>query len=173
MTDPDEEKIEALEEKYLLGHALSASELHVAGTLIISDSLRVASIACGAILRDQSSEEELRQRAALRLEELCQEYIKKDHRYKNELLVTLMLIPTSTLKSSRILEEFTYRAASAKRFTLRVNAMSVLERLARLGNEESIRRLTEALADPNEEVRRNARIYLERIRRPSEGGSQQ
>lgn len=171
MTDPHEEKIEVLEGKYLLGQTLSASELHTASTLMNSENLRVASIACGAILREQSSNEAVKQRAALRLDELCQEYMKKDHTYKNELLVTLIVIPILALRRSRILEEFAYRAASAKRFTLRANAMAVLGRLALLGREEATKLLTESLADPNEEVRRNATINLEGVRRPSKGES--
>lgn len=151
-----------LEHRYLEALPLSSQNLSTAESLMNSGTLREQGIACGAVLRDLNSPSALKAQAIERLRQLCVDYDGRDALSKNEILITLLLIPAEAMKDEA-LHRFAYSSASADRFTTRANAMMVLERLSRLGDARSKELLESALEDPDETVRANARIALERL----------
>lgn len=85
------------------------------------------------------------------------------HAGKNEILITLILVPRRTFENNKAILQFVYTVATASAFTTRVDAMLVLGRLAKGGNVKAVELLNAALQDNNESVRNNAKICLDQL----------
>lgn len=150
----------AAEHKYLEGKRLDSKELDCMHGALASIEPRTASIACGAILRDPNARAEQKDDARLALKRLCTTLNAESER--SELSITLMLIPFGEINYNFV-KEFIYDLLSSSRFTLRANAIVLLERLATHGDQRAFTLIRVANTDVSEVVRGNASDTLKRL----------
>jgi len=160
MNSDEDLSLDDIENKYLEGKRLSKEEQDRAIKAIDSVDLRDAITGCAAVLCSRDVLEAFKLEARKRFEEICGDLCQRDDKYKIEVLFTLLQIPIDELANSRLMQELAYCSLKADRFSLRANAVLVLERLHKLGDPVASLRIEGALNDPNEKVRTNALIAL-------------
>ena len=153
-------RFEEAEGKYLEGRPLSDADRHAVCAALRSKDLRVVCIACGALLRDEHSSLRQREAARHRLREMCRK--ATSHSEKVELSITLLLIPFQEIDHPQI-KRCVFSMMKWPYFTLRANALSVLERFAHRGNERARRLIEDARQDTHDVVRNKAIAILHRI----------
>ncbi len=159
------------EKHYLLGESLTLAERAVMKEHLLSLPLRDAAIACGALLRDNATPEDLKTSARLSLASLCAQLLPATksklrdvplQSALNELSITLLLLPAEELRGGDY-RAIIYALAAHDRFTVRTNAMLLLGRLAETGDLPALTMLQAASQDGAEQVRNNAAIAWSRI----------
>jgi len=153
-------ELATLENKYLDGKMLSTTDLNLAAEYTASIDLREAIVSCTAILWSRNAAEEVKQNARMRFEHICMDLSQRDDKYKIEALFSLLQIPLPELLNSQPMKNLAFSALKADRFTLRANAVAVLERLHLNGDRDASVSIEAALQDSNEKVRQNATVAL-------------
>jgi len=151
---------EKAEQGYLEGNPLSPRELKRMEKALRSSRLRSRCIACGALLRDPNTEPQLRARARNILLRLCKQL--QDEAEKSELSITLLLIPFEELQTASA-RFFIKGLLRSSRFTLRSNALALLERFACRGDEEALDLIRRTTFDGDETVRKSALAKVKRL----------
>ena len=164
--DNDEQfSLDDIENAYLEGLKLSSAQRARAIEAIDSVDMRMRIIACVALLCGKNATRKFRLKARKRFEGLCSELTERDDICKTEVLFSLLQIPMRELKVSRPMRELAYHAVNANRFTLRANAVLVLERFAAEGDSVAVSLIETALQDESDKVRANASVALRNVRR--------
>jgi len=155
-----QDKLWKIVEKAGQGRPLSEEELSfVEGCLGAPDPGDLTN-ACEAILRASDSPR-LRNLALTRLEGLSGNASEED--YAVTLLSTLLYVPADDIISRATLKDFVFASALSRRWAIRTNAVSVLERIAHKGDREALLRIKQLAEDANDYVQANARSSLERL----------
>ncbi len=154
-----------IENQYLDGLQLSEAQLKRAVKAIDSSDMRESIIGCVAILCDRNVAREVKPKARKQFEHICNQLCQRDEKCKIEVLFTLLQIPIGELTSSRVMRNLAYCAVKADRFSLRANAVVVLERLAKEGDADALSLIEASLKDPDDKVRTNAQVALRNLKR--------
>jgi len=157
-------RVDDIENAYLDGLKLSSAQRARATRAVDAADMRTRIIGCVALLCGENSGGRMRLKARKRFEDLCAELTECDSNCKGEVLFSLLQIPIGELINSRAMRDLAYHALKADRFTVRANAVLVLERLAGQGDAVALHLIESALEDLNEKVRGNAVVALRNIR---------
>ena len=152
------------EANYLEGISLSPAQRALMEARLCSAVGRDVCIACGALLRDPATPRHQKKLARKALRKLCLEH--SGGSATGELSVTLLLVPFRELDNEAV-RRFAYEIIRSERFTLRANAVMVLQRFAEHGDKRARALLQLAVGDENPKVRENATIAAQNLRRYS------
>jgi hypothetical protein len=145
------------------GHSipLSADELGFAESCLTAPDSGVRANACEVIFRASESPQ-AKSLALNELEHLCRNTSEED--YAVTLLNVLLYVSLDDIVTRAPLRGFVFRSASSTRWPIRTNAVSVLERLARTGDREALRKIEHLAEDDDDNyVQTNARNSLGRL----------
>lgn len=141
---------------------LSPEDYRVAEEALGSNELYESIVACEAILHNPCSDQ-LKSKAAGRLEELCRCAVTDPKCMHLALVLAVLNVPHSEWESPEIIEEFAVVAATSNDPAFRMNSAPLLERLSHYGIETAYHLLQKLADDSDEMVRSNSQSCLKRI----------
>ncbi len=142
------------------GYDVSEDDLPFAETCLDAPEPQAQANACEILFRCSTSES-VRCHALDRVEQLCANAAEED--YVVTLLIVMLYPPLSAFSNRTALKDFTVKCARSSRWQIRTNAVSVLQRLARTGDQDAIRLTTSLANDTNSYVRENAQNALQSL----------
>jgi hypothetical protein len=139
---------------------LSENDVEFVNACLSSASQDDQAVACEVVFRSSPSHS-LRQHALETLEKLSTAGGEADHVIT--LLLAMLFVPAQALSERPPIRTFLMTCAHSKRWQIRTNAVSVLERLAHTGDGEALTLIKTMAKDENEYVSANSESSLSRL----------
>jgi len=145
--------------KILRYQKLSLKERNILKKLKKSDDPHIQLLACHAIIRETKPRVHY---SIIKILEKLSSLGYKIHISIN-LLDALSELRASILIKNLILKKYIYNAVKHSNLHVRLNSTQCLAKLARLKDKKAIYLLVKCLRDPEEYVRNNAKVFLEKL----------